>query len=59
MPILLAKTIEYVHVEQVYALLTFCLGQDLLYKLNHKKRNTSVSETTSHCYHANASIVES
>jgi putative copper export protein len=32
MPILLAGTIEIVHIEQVSALFTFRLGQVLLYK---------------------------
>jgi hypothetical protein len=31
MLILLARTIEFVHSEQVSALFTFCLGQVLLY----------------------------
>jgi hypothetical protein len=31
MPILLAGTIEFVHIEQVSALFMFCLGQVLLY----------------------------
>jgi putative copper export protein len=32
MPILLAGTIEFVHIEQVSALFTFHLGKVLLYK---------------------------
>jgi hypothetical protein len=31
MPILLAGTLEFVHIEQVSTLFTFCLGQILLY----------------------------
>jgi hypothetical protein len=31
MPILMARTIEFVHIEQVSALFTFLLGRVLLY----------------------------
>jgi hypothetical protein len=39
MPILLAGTIEFVHIDQVSALFTFCFGHVLLYMLLSRHQN--------------------
>jgi hypothetical protein len=49
MPILLAGTIEIVHIEQVSALFTFRLGQVLLYILTNGLSNTLKLATFSLC----------